>query len=292
MRHLPPLVMLRAFEAAARHGSMSRAAVELNVTHGAVSRQIVALERRFGRRLFHRKARGVQLTEEGLRLFHGISSGFERIRVAVEDLRTDHERRRVTVATLPTLANRWLIPRLARFQALYPDILIHVRTGTELDDLADPAIDFAIRYGAGTWSNTTAKRLLSANAYPVCSPSFVARHGPFEGPAELLRLPLIHDSTRQWWVDWFLAAGIRIGSLNGGIVVDEYGLAVQFALDGYGIALARDPLLNRDLATGALTRLFDISVTPRFAYYLVHDGARQLSAEAELLMGWLLADRK
>jgi LysR family glycine cleavage system transcriptional activator len=279
--------MLRAFEAAARHGSMSRAATELNVTHGAISRQVVALERMLEAQLFRRRSRGVQLTEAGARLFHGVFSGFERIRVTVEDLRQDRRQRSVTVTTLPTVASRWLMPRLARFQAEHPNILINVRTGTELDDLADPAIDFAIRYGTGTWANTVSELLMSANAYPVCSPSFLDRHGPLESPAALLKMPLIHNVTRQWWLDWFLAAGVRVETLSGGIVVDEYGLAVQFALDGYGAALARDPLLDRDLASGALVRLFDIKVTPRFAYYLTRDAARPPHGDAELLMGWL-----
>jgi LysR family transcriptional regulator, glycine cleavage system transcriptional activator len=286
-RSLPPLGMLRAFEAAARHASMSRAAVELNVTHGAVSRQIVALERLLEVRLFRRKSRGVQLTEEGARLFHGVFSGFERIRVTVEDLRHDRRQRPVTITTLPTVASRWLMPRLVQFQAEHPSIPVNVRTGTELDDLADPAIDFAIRYGTGTWANTASELLLSANAYPVCSPSFLDKHGTLESPAALLKVPLIHNVTRQWWIDWFMAASVKVDGLSGGVVVDEYGLAVQFALDGYGVALARDPLLDRDLASGALVRLFDVNVTPRFAYYLARDVARTPHREAELLMRWL-----
>lgn len=284
---LPPLSMLRAFEAAARHASMSRAAIELNVTHGAVSRQIVALERLLEVQLFRRRSRGVQLTDVGTRLFHGVFSGFERIRASVEDLRHDRQQRPVTITTLPTVASRWLIPRLARFQADYPSIPVNVRTGTNLDDLADPEIDFAIRYGTGTWPNTASDLLLTANAYPVCSPSFLDKFGPFETPAALLNVPLIHNVTRQWWIDWFLAAGVRIETLAGGIVVDEYGLAVQFALDGYGAALARDPLLNRDLASGALIRLFDVNVTPHFAYYLARDAARTPHRDAEILMNWL-----
>lgn len=288
VRHsLPPLSMLRAFDAAARHASMSRAAIELNVTHGAVSRQIVALERLLGVQLFQRRSRGVQLTEAGTRLFHGVFAGFERIRVTLQDLRQECRQRPVTITTLPTLASRWLMPRLARFQTEFPSIIVNVRTGTELDDLADPEIDFAIRYGAGNWPNTKSDIVLSANAYPVCSPAFLDKHGPWDSAAELLNVPLVHDVTRQWWIDWFLAAGVQISSLRGGIVVDEYGLAVQFALDGYGVALARDPLLDRDLASGALVRLFDVEVLPRFAYYIARDVARILKPDAEILIGWL-----
>jgi LysR family glycine cleavage system transcriptional activator len=279
--------MLRAFEAAARHGSMSRASIELSVTHGAVSRQIVALERLLKMKLFHRRSRGVQLTEAGTRLFHGVIAGFDRIRVTVEDLRQDRKQRPVTVTTLPTMASRWLMPRLAAFQAEHPSILVNVRTGTDLEDLADPEIDFAIRYGTGAWPNTVSDLLISPNAYPVCSPSFLDKHSPLDDPAALLKVPLIHNVTRQWWIDWFLAAGVEIEALIGGIVVDEYGLAVQFALDGYGAALARDPLLDKDLASGALVQLFDVKVTPRFAYYLTRDVARAPHRDVEILMRWL-----
>lgn len=284
---LPPLSMLKAFEAAARHASMTRAARELNVTHGAISRQIVALERLLDVQLFRRRSRGVQLTDVGTRLFHGVFAGFERMRVTIEDLRQDRLQRSVTITTLPTLASRWLMPRLAEFQAEHPHILVNVRTGTGLDDLADPDIDFAIRYGTGHWPDTSADLLLSANSYPICSPAFLSKHGAFQSPRELLGAPLIHNVTRQWWIDWFLAAGIESAVLQGGIVVDEYGLAIQFALDGYGVALARDPLLDRDLTEGTLVRLFDVSVTPRFAYYIVRDAARALPREAITLIEWL-----
>ena len=231
--------------------------------------------------------RQVQLTEHGTRLFHGVFEGFERIRASVEDLLGDRQQRSVTISTLPTLASRWLMPRVARFQIQNPNIVVNIRTGVALDDLADPTIDFAIRYGAGAWPNTASTLLLSANAYPVCSPSFLEKHGPMRTPADLLAMPLIHNVTRQWWIDWLLAAGVGVKSLSGGIVVDEYGLAVQFALDGHGVVLARDPLLERDLASGALVRLFDIAVTPRFAYYLVTSQVRKLEPEAMLLMNWL-----
>jgi len=279
--------MLRSFEAAARHGNMSRAATELNVTHGAVSRQIAGLEKLLDSKLFVRKARGVQLTEQGTRFFHGVFSGFERIRVAVDDLRSDRRRRPVTITTTPTLAGRWLMPRLAEFQRLHPSVIVNIRTKLELEDLADPSIDFAIRYGGGNWPNTTSELLISVNSYPVCSPAFLAKHGPFHGAEDLLQLPLIHDVTRQWWVDWLLAAGVRVEDLSGGIVVDEYGLTIQFALDGYGIAMARDALVQRELASGALVRLFDVSVIPRFAFYLVRDPARSLSRDAQLVIPWL-----
>ncbi|MDJ0948852.1 MAG: LysR substrate-binding domain-containing protein [Alphaproteobacteria bacterium] len=281
--------MLRAFEATARHGSMSRAAIELNVTHGAVSRQVVALERFLEVQLFRRRSRGVELTEQGVRLFHGVSAGFDRIRITLADLRNDRRQRPVTVTTLPTFASRWLLPKLAAFHGQRPDIVVNLRTGTDLDDLADPGVDFAIRYGTGAWPNTTADLLLSANAYPVCSPAFLETHGPIERPGDLLDCPLIHNVTRQWWIDWFVAAGLELTALTGGIVVDEYGLAIQFALDGYGVVLARDPLLDRELDSGALVRLFDIKVTPHFAYYLTRDVAKVLHPEADLLMRWLLS---
>lgn len=285
---MPPLAMLRAFEAAARHGSMSRAAAELNVTHGAISRQVVALERFLGAALFSRKARGVTLTVDGATLFHGVGTGFERIRAAVDALqRPDQRLRRVTVTTLPSLASRWLVPQLAEFQARHPDIEVHVHTAMELRDLTDPRIDFAIRYGDGAWPGLDVRQLLTVNAFPLSSPDFLLRHGTPKRPQDLLRLPLIHNVTKQWWIDWFVAAGLRPGDLSGGIIVDEYGLALELAQQGHGVVLGRDPLTRRDMASGALVRLLDVSFTPRFAYYLVRDPRRTPGREAGQLMDWL-----
>lgn len=289
---LPPMTMLRAFEAAARYGNLSRAADELNVTHGAVSRQVSELERYIGCQLFRRQAHGVALTEAGKSLFHGTTLAFDRLGASLDDVEAWRGTKTVTVTTLPSFSTYWLLPRLPRFLDLNPRIGVQIRTSTMLDDLRNPPIDFAIRYGAGRWSGTTSELLIATDAFPMCSPDFLKKHGPFTDPRQMTAVPLVHDVTRQWWVDWFMAAGVRATGLNGGIVVDDYALAVTFALDGHGVALAREPLVRGELAAGRLVSLSDIRVTPQFSYHIARATQRKTSPEAATLQRWLRAEAR
>jgi len=283
--------MLRAFESGARHRSLSRAAAELNVTPGAVSRQVSALENYLGMTLIVREARGIALTEAGGRLFHGLYTGFERIRATLEELQQPIPERKVTITTLPSLASRWLLPRLSALYQVHPDIAVHVKTSIELEDLSRPAIDFAIRYGAGNWANVTSELLMTAKTYPVCSPHLRSRFAPGDNPGSLLNAPLIHTVSRQWWVDWFLAAGVDVFELPGGVVVDEFSNAIQFAVDGHGIALGRDHLVDAELAAGTLVKLSAFKTTPHSAYYICRDPARVPSDHAMQVINWLRAWR-
>lgn len=284
--------MLRAFESGARHRSLSRAAAELNVTPGAVSRQVTALENLLGMPLIVRQTRGIALTEAGGLLFHGLYTGFERIRATLEELEQPKPERIVTITTLPSLASRWLLPRLSALYQAHPDIAVHVKTSIELEDLSRPAIDFAIRYGVGNWANVTSELLMRVNAYPVCSPALRRMFSSAKNdPETLLRAPLIHTVSRQWWIDWFLAAGVDVFELPGGVVVDEFSVAIQYAVDGHGIALGRDALVDAELAAGTLVKLSASSITSRSAYFICRDPARVPSQHAMQVMGWLRAWR-
>ena len=283
-----PLAALRAFEAAARHGSMSAAAAELNVTHGAISRQIAALERLAGFAVFSRGARGVGLTSRGSQLFHEVHGAFERLRSAfhagAEPVRTP-----VSLTTLPSFASRWLMPRLAGFNAEHPGIQVRVHTGLEIADLGGrPGHDLAIRYGRGTWKGVTAEPLLGGDAFPVCSPDFLAKVGAPDRAADLLHLPLVHDSGVEWWADWFRAHGVT-GPVPAGVVVDDYALALDFALDGHGLALGRSVLVRSDLARGRLVRPFGRTFMLRLGYYLARAAGHPLGEDALLFAGWLRA---
>ena len=280
--------MLRAFECGARHRSLSRAAAELNVTPGAVSRQVSALETHLGMTLIVRQTRGIALTEAGGRLFHGLSAGFGRIRATLAELQLPKLERKVTITTLPSLASRWLLPRISALYQKHPDITVHVKTSIELEDLSTPAIDFAIRYGVGNWANVTSEILMRVNAYPVCSPDFSRRFSfAKNAPAQLLKAPLIHTVSPQWWVDWFLAAGLDVLETPGGVVVDEFSVAIQFAVDGHGIALGRDPLVDAELAAGSLVKLIPFNSAAHSAYYICRDPAREPSEHAMQVMNWL-----
>ncbi|MGZ8369645.1 MAG: LysR substrate-binding domain-containing protein [Caulobacteraceae bacterium] len=281
--------MLRAFEAAARHSNMSHAAAELNVTPGAISRQIVALEELFDIKLFRRRSKGIELTIDGARLYHGLYNGFERIRTTIADIRRDARQVTVRITTLPSLASRWLVPKLVRFQELYGSIAVNIDTNLQLEDISKSNADLAIRFGGGKWPDLHAELLMPTSYYPVCSPKFLRDRGITQA-SDLLNVPLIHDETKQWWIDWFVAAGINLDVINSGIIIDDYNLAIQFALDGYGVMLGRDPLLNRELETGSLVRMFEIEAPSRFSYYFAWNAARVPKQETMTLVNWLRSE--
>ncbi len=284
---LPPLGSLRAFEAVARHGSMSRAARELNVTQGAVSRQVALLQSTLRMQLVVRTGRGIALTELGHRLFSGVNAGFERMRLTIEELAADAGEATVTISTVPTVATRWLIPRIAAFREANPDITLDVRSSLALVNLALPTIDLAIRYGEGRWPGVKSHLLFEVRSFPVCSPGFFEQHGPMREPSDLQHLPLIHKVSRQWWLDWLHAAGVQSAKLRGGVIVDEFELAIQLALDGQGVALGREGLIGPELSAGSLQRVFDVSVKLPRAFFLCYSDARPLTRAARRVFDWL-----
>lgn len=267
---------------------MSRAARELNVTQGAVSRQVALLQATLRMTLVVRSGRGIALTELGHRLFSGVNAGFERMRETIEELAADAGDATVSITTVPTVANRWLIPRVAAFREAHPDITLDVRSSLALANLALPTFDLAIRYGQGRWPGVKAQLLFEVQSFPVCSPAFLERHGPVRAPSDLQRLPLIHKVSRQWWLDWLHAVGVQSAKLRGGVIVDEYELAIQLALDGQGVALGRAGLIGPELEAGTLQRVFDVSVRLPRAFYLCYSEARPLSRSAGRVFEWLV----
>ena len=193
MKRLPSLDSLRAFEAAARHLSFTRAGDELHVTQSALSHRIKALEDELGVALFRRVTRALEMTREGEILAQGVRRGLTEIARAVASL--DHEQvsgpLRVTV--LPSLAARWLIPRLKRFRRLYPDVDVRIVGDAKLVDLRARSADLAIRFGRGQYPGLNVVRLMSDAVFPVCSPRMLAEIGPIESPQEITRFPLLHD---------------------------------------------------------------------------------------------------
>lgn len=283
--HALPLSALRAFEAAARRGSMTAGASELNVTHGAISRQITSLEQLVGCALFERGARGIRLTAAGERLFHAVANGFEQIRTALHGAGMPQSAVRVT--TLPSFATRWLLPRLMTFRALHPEIEIRIHSSLDIADLRVGHHDMAIRYGKGSWPGLSAERLLRGTAYPVCSPAFLSGRAPITAPADLLLVPLIHNSATERWVDWFEENGVDLDVAPRGVIVDDYALALEYALGGHGVALGRDALVRDDVARGRLIRPIAGRLSSRFSYYLVQLSTRPLSAHASVFAEWL-----
>ncbi len=280
-----PLNALRAFEAAARHLSFTRAAAELCVTQAAVSHQVKGLEENLGLRLFRRLPRGLALTDEGLALLPVLEESFGRIGAALGRFEGGHYHAALTVGVVGTFALGWLLPRLAGFQAAHPFIDLRLLTNNNRVDLAGEGLDCAIRFGDGAWHGTEATRLLAAPLAPVCTPALAAR---LRQPADLLGQPLLRSYRTEEWSRWFAAAGLAGPALRG-IVFDSSLAMAEAAAQGLGVALlpvrmfAHDPRLARpfalEVAAGEywLTRLRSKPPTPAmqaFQAWLLHESAR------------------
>lgn len=256
LQALPPLTALRSFEAAARHGSFSRAADELCVTHGAVSRQVRALEDWAGLALFDRMGKRVVLTSAGRRFADKVSNAFGDIAIAARALRAEQAEARVlTLNVLPTFAMRWLLPRLSKFQFAHPQIELRLITSDQpLDRIAPGQFDLAVRReNALSSPDYRTGIVFTEDELPVCSPAFASTNA-IGNPADLKSLPLLVADTRSGsWDRWFAAAG-ESGVSNDVALqrFDHFYLALQAAIDGLGIALGPLPLIEEDLAEGRL----------------------------------------
>ena len=203
MARLPSLNALRAFEAAGRHLSFTRAAEELHVTQAAVSHQIKSLEEQLGIRMFRRGPRGLLLTDAGQSYLPDVREAFQRLTFATDRLLEDDARGAITVSVLPSFAARWLVPRLTRFRADHPDVEVRVSADDRLADFDRDDVDEAIRYGRGDYPGLKSDRFLSEELFPVCSPDLLARL-PLDRPEDLGRHTLLHDDMRIDWSVWLL----------------------------------------------------------------------------------------
>jgi len=299
-RNLPPLNGLRAFEAAARHLSFTRAAAELHVTQAAVSHQIKGLEDWLGTPLFRRVNRALELTEAGHAYRVPVSEALGLIADATGRLFRQENGGVLTVSTMPSFASKWLVLRLGRFQAAHPDIEVRLHTSSQLVDFAGRDVDVGIRLGRGQWPGVLAERLMTEDVFPVCAPALRDGPKPIRTPADLLRHTLLHDDYLITWSAWFAAAAAG-GAMAGGTPppgaeVDrgprysDSALLLQAAMAGQGVALARRVLVADDLAAGRLVRLFDVTLPGEYAYYVVTPSHGRIPAKVRLFRDWLFAE--
>ncbi len=281
-----PLAALRAFEAAARHVSYSRAAEELNLTHGAISFQMRVLKETLGVDLFKRSGRRMVLTPEGQRLFGYVRDGFARLENGMEDVRASRRGQMLTVSVHPGLASYWVIPRLADFQRQHPEIDVSLLPNTALVDFSREDIDMALRYGPGNWPGVVAVKLMDEEVFPVCSPRFNKGALP-KAPRDLAGLPLLRDA-RQPWSDWFKSIGLDLAEPARGPIYNEPSLVLQAAIAGQGVALARGLLARPEIEAGHLVRLFPRSARARFSYYIVTPPATAAAPRVVAFRDWLL----
>ncbi|WP_407526987.1 transcriptional regulator GcvA [Methylobacterium oryzisoli] len=289
-RRLPPLGALRAFEAAARHGSFKHAAGELAVTPTAVSHQIRGLEEQIGLALFERRVRKVVLTEAGAQLYPVLREGFDAFEAAIQRLTRVRTRVRVTISATSAFTARWLVPRVSGFRARHPDIDLHLSATDEAVDLSAEGVDLAIRYGRGPYPGLLAESLFADRFAPVCNPKLgmVSRD-------DLGRVPLLHFRwTRKHplnptWETWFARAGLPWNAPPGQIGFSDEGHAIQAAIAGQGVALASLALVADDLAAGYLVQPFG-PVIDGHTYHLAIDPDRAAHPGVSAAADWLRAE--
>ncbi len=290
---LPPLQTLRAFEAAGRLSSMTLAAEELNVTHGAVSRHIKTLEAHLGLALFERLTRRIVLTEAGAEFLPVVTRNLTELTREAERLRSLNAATRLTLSTSVSLASKWLAPRLHRLMLRLPDYDVHLDVTDINVDLADGRIDAAVRYGTGHYPNAVAERILDETVTPMCSPSYWSRTGSWSSPAELAGCTLLHeDRMLANWEQWFALAGLaRLRSR--GPAYSHGSLAIEAALRGEGVVLGRSVLVAEDLAAGRLVAPFpELTLKAERGYDLVYRPGSQDHPKVRVVRDWLADEIK
>ncbi|KRE17290.1 hypothetical protein ASE66_30830 [Bosea sp. Root483D1] len=288
---LPPLSAVRAFEAAARHGSFTRAAAELGMTQAAVSYQIKLLEERLGLPLFQRQARRVILTEAGERLGISVTDAFDGLRGAFAAV-TETAEGVLSIQAMPTLAANWLAPRLGLFQCANPSLAIRlvpraIQRESEADDC-----DVAILRGSGQWPGLEAHWLMTNEYSPLCGPGLFRHLGRAPEPSDLLAVPRF--GCPKSWASWFAAAGLSSASLPNepriDLVVQQY--EVTAALAGNGAVMAQPAFFRRELNQGVLVQPFDVMLRDGQDYWLAYPARRRNSRKIRLFRDWLLKEAR
>jgi LysR family transcriptional regulator, glycine cleavage system transcriptional activator len=275
--HFPGLRTLRAFDAAARHLSFTRAADEVGVTPAAISNQIKEMEDQLGVELFIRTSRSMRLTREGEILRVAASESLETLAKALHRIKRLENRNQIRVSSTPSVAAKWLVPRLDGFLEAFPSADVRIDVSNTLVDFDRDDVDVAIRFGAGKYPGLRTDLLFQDSLSPVCSPSLITRERPLETPKDLLRHTLIHldwqASGSPWpnWRMWMQAAGIKEFDDKRGLHFGQTSLTIQAAIDGQGVALGDSNLVADDLASGRLVKPFELSLKApdSFSYYVI-----------------------
>ncbi|TWT01239.1 transcriptional regulator GcvA [Reyranella sp. CPCC 100927] len=293
-RRLPPLISLRAFEAAARHGSFVRAGAELALTPAAISHHVKLLEAHLQVALFTRLARGLRLTEAGRACLPGLSSGFDALEHAITGIRAERLAGPLVISVLPSFAAGWLIERLPRFRTRHPEIDLHVRADVAIVDLDRDGVDLAVRYGTGRFPGLRAVELLREEVFPVCAPGLVGGVRPPRRFADLRRYTLLHDSgarrNEPWinWGPWLRESGLEDIDLARGLHFTDSAILYQAAIAGHGIAIGRSVLVGGHLSAGRLVKPLGTPRVVTHAYYAVTRA--RVTPKVDACVRWLLEE--
>jgi LysR family transcriptional regulator, glycine cleavage system transcriptional activator len=290
LRRLPPLNALKAFEAAARHESFTRAAEELCVTQGAVSHQVKALEAELGVKLFTRERQRLVITEQGREYLAVLRDALDRIALGTERLRQRQSSGALTVSTSPDFAAKWLVNRLGRFSERHPSIDLRVSATMHHVDFAREDVDVAVRHGEGNWPGLSAVRLSPEQLFAVCSPKLLSGPRAIREPADILKHPLLHLDDWKDWSRWLEAADLADADALHGPVLNRASMIIDAAVDGQGIALARTALAAGDLINGRLVRPFPIALPLMKTYWIVCPKATASLPKIVAFRDWLLSE--
>ncbi|MDX1736621.1 MAG: transcriptional regulator GcvA [Alphaproteobacteria bacterium] len=267
-RKLPPLKAIRAFEAAARLLSFSRAAEELNVTHSAISQQVRHLEAHYQRQLFVRTKSRIELTAEAQILLPTCTRMLDDLHLVSEEIRNRGRDDSITINLTAAFATHWLVPRLGAFQQQFPDIHIRLVPSARFEGFEGEGVDVAIRWGKMSPAGITAIKLFDVDAFPACAPSLLEQSGGIQTAADILKYPLIHDDDGAAWRTWFEMANIPYPEKHPEHFFADSSLALQAAVAGQGVITAGSILAAHDLEVGRLVIPLDIIMRNRNAYYL------------------------
>lgn len=299
MKKLPPLIELRAFDAAARHLSFKKGAAELGVTPTAISHQIRLLERYCGRALFRRRPRPLSLTQAGARLFPVIRDGLEAFATAIAAVKRDGDKQPLHVTTTNAFASRWLVPRLPRWRKARPDTPLDVVGTDSVLDLRSGDVDVAIRYARTAPSNCIADKFLSDSFWPVCNPELASSGGRLKRAADLRKHVLVHcywspsDLEAPTWQRWLAVARSKWRDVPEFKDMDHLSFreelhAIEAVIAGQGIGIFSDVLVAPELAAGTLVKAFDVSL-PGYRFYVVRTPNHPREKTIQAFSTWLLS---
>ncbi len=294
---LPQLDHLIAFEAAARHGSFTRAAHELNITQSAVSQQIRTLEDRMGIVLFERSHRVVRLTAEGRTFQNSVSVALSHLLSAANTVRgvSGGASERLDVATDDSVAALWLTPRLYKFQELHPDITVRLTSSDRIEECFTDTTELAIVHGDGRWPGYECEAFLQEEIFPVCAPTYLERSEPISSPADLANVDLVDLDYERWnwmnWSIWLTENGVGLAGERRKFQCNAYPLVIEAARNGQGVALGWRHFVDDDLLSGALVRPVNASLKTHYAYYLVRKHNQPESPQAQAFRSWLITER-
>ena len=285
---------LVAFEAAARHLSLTRAGEELRISREAASRHIRVLEEHLGVKLFDRLHRGVALTAPGQKFQAVVLESLGNIASVSASISRPGKSSSITVSATIAISSFWLTPRLARFRAKYPDIEIHVVISDQPHDLISGQIDVGLRYGDGQWPGLNAIHLFNVDSFPVCSPDYLAGAGPLNEPADLLNHTLVnldgstHAAEDWWW--WLKEHNVRVPQSFSMLGLDSYDNVIQLAVKGEGVALGFSGIVNEFLADGRLVQPIAATLSRNNAVYVLTPSTQSPSSTVQEFIDWIVEE--